>query len=191
MEKAEEWGITQLGEEEFFNFIKEKIENYDPSQDDGVDEKPKKKPAAKKPAVEKKPVVKKEPAKAVKSSKKTAAVKAEVDVKPPVVEKKKRTARNRVAINMSEDNDEEMREVVTKRVKKEENGKVSKNSMSDITTPDAKPIIKLEVSDEPAPEVEKKVAEHKKPNKKKAVKVKAEPVDEEVTRKRGRPKKSI
>lgn len=32
LQNADEWGITQLSEEEFFQFITEKINNYDPEQ---------------------------------------------------------------------------------------------------------------------------------------------------------------
>ena len=54
LQKAEEWGIKQMGEEEFHEFLKEKLEKFD-GQDEAEDEAPKK-PAAKRAQKKKEPV---------------------------------------------------------------------------------------------------------------------------------------
>lgn len=215
LEKAEEWGVQQLSEEEFFTFITDKINNYDPSMDNREEEKPKKpapkKAAPKKPAAapkketkpstkqEKKPLTEK-----VVPKKKAEAEKVKVERKPG----RKTRGRAGIEVDMEEINqisdikEEGSGDVegdVTKRAKKGVNGKTSKKRKAD--TDAAEPAIKTEMSDvvkdeptsegeEQAPPVVKKIAKEKVV--KKSSVVKKDPEDKEKIgqkRGRGRPKK--
>ena len=187
MEDAEEWGITQLSEEEFFNFIKERIDSYDPSQNNGVEEKPKKKAVKKELA--KKPEPKEEPKspKRKESKKKATTVTEEVGGKPKVADIKPKASRGRAAIeiDMTEEDD-----VGTKSTKSE-NGKAKKRAKAGESSTSKQ----LAVKDEPVSDVEEpSIIETKVVSKKKSVKeeviVKTELSDEEAVKpKRGRSRK--
>lgn len=189
MEDAEEWGITQLSEEEFFNFIKERIDSYDPSQDNGVEEKPKKKAVKKEVAKKPEPKESKSPKKREsqkkesqkKESKKKATTREEVDKKPKVADIKPKASRSRVAIeiDMGEEDDRSVKSGRGKRRTKAGESSTSKQ---------------VAVKDEPVSDVEgPSTTETKVVSKKKSVKeliVKPELSDEETVKpKRGRSKK--
>lgn len=200
MEKADEWGIQQLSEEQFFNFIKEKIENYDPLQDNGIEEKkptkkvaaakvkagavavPKQLPGSKKgdtngSVKQKKVVVKNE-----KNSRKSVKIEDDVDEKPPATGMKKkpsRRARATIEIEMAEEGsgDAPAAVVPSKRIKKEASGKSSdKKSLSQSAIEETS--AESGVKDEPVSEGETEVPQvsEKKARRKKEPKVAIEPV---------------
>lgn len=47
LQKAEEWGIKQMGEQEFYEYLKDKLDKFDGQDDDEAEEVAAKKPAAK------------------------------------------------------------------------------------------------------------------------------------------------
>lgn len=186
LEDAEEWGITQLSEEEFFNFIKERIESYDPSHDNGVEEKPKKK--AVKKEVGKKHEPKEEPKSPKKKEpkKKATSVREEVGGKRKVADIKPKASRGRAAIEI--DMTEE--DVGTKSIKSE-SGRAKKRTKAGESSTSKQTAVKDEpVSDVEEPSmVETKVVTKKKSAKKELI-VKTELPDEEAVKpKRGRSKK--
>lgn len=184
MEDAEEWGITQLSEEEFFNFIKERIDSHDPSQNSEVEEKPKKKGVKKEVAKKRGAKEELESPKRKGSKKKGKIVAEEKDEEPEVADIKPKTSRGRVAIeiDMTEDDD-----VGTKSIRSE-NGKAKKRTKTAASSTSRQ----LAVKDEPISDVEEpSKIETKVASKKKSVKEEliVKPEDEAVKPKRGRSKK--
>lgn len=187
LEDAEEWGITQLSEEEFFNFIKERIDSYDPSQNNGVEEKPKKKAVKKEVAKKPEPKEERKSPKKKKESKKATTVTEEVGEKPKVADMKPKASRGRAAIkiDMTEEDD-----VGTKSIKSEA-GKGKKRTKAGESSTSKQPAVKDEpVSDVEEPSVNEKKVVSKKKSVKEELIVKTELSEEETVKpKRGRSKK--
>ena len=189
LEDAEEWGITQLSEEEFFNFIKERIDSYDPSQNNGMEEKPKKKAVKKEVAKKSEPKEELKSPKRKESKKKATTVREEVDEKPKLAGIKPKASRGRAAIEIDMTEEED---VGTKRIKSEtgESGRAKKRTRAGESSTSKQLGVKDEpVSDVEEPSMETKVVSKKKSAKEKLIVTTEMSEEETVKPKRGRSKK--